>query len=110
MAAAAATAMAIALQLMLPPRFRLQPGRVLPSIGLLLLISLTVLNPVRVTRATRLARRGSLLLVATITIDNAFSAGFLDDDLVTGKAGSDAALLLASAAAIYLTNIIAFGL
>jgi hypothetical protein len=71
---------------------------------------LTVLNPVRLSRGTTLGRYASLTVVAAITLDNGFSAGFLDYDILTGRTGSDAVGLLASGAAIYLTNIIAFGI
>jgi len=69
---------------------------------------LTVINPVRLTRYTHSARYLSLLLVAVISIDNALSAALLDSKLMGGTAGDRAGPLLASAAAIYLTDVIAF--
>jgi hypothetical protein len=100
----------VALQLLLPPRFRLRPGWLLPAVEVVLLVMLIALNPLRLRRSTTFVRSGSVALVVVMTVDNAFSAGFLDYDLITGKAGNDAGPLLASAAAIYLTNVIAFGL
>jgi hypothetical protein len=45
-----------------------------------------------------------------ISIDNGASAVLLDSKLIGGTAGSQAGPLLASAASIYLTNLIAFGI
>ncbi len=57
-----------------------------------------------------LGRNLGLLLVAIISVDNGISAVLLDTKLIGGTAGNDAGPLLASAASIYLTNIIAFGI
>jgi hypothetical protein len=48
--------------------------------------------------------------MALISIDNGASAVLLDGKLIGGTAGDQAGPLLASAAAIYLTNLIAFGI
>ena len=101
---------AVGLQLAIRDRYGLHPRWLIPGLELVLLVVLTVLNPVRLSRATTLGRLTSLAVVAAITLDNGFSAGFLDYDILTGKTGSDAVGLLASGAAIYLTNIIAFGI
>ena len=108
--AAAAIITAVAMQLTLPNKYGLHPRWLLPAAELVLLAVLSVLNPVRLTRATRLGKYTSLLVVAVITVDNASSAGLLDYDILSGKASQDAAGLLPAGAAIYLTNIIAFGL
>ncbi len=108
--AAAAIVVAVLLQLTVPNKYGLHPRWLLPALELVLLAVLTALNPVRLTRATPVGKYASLLVVAVITLDNAFSAAFLDYDIVTGKASQDATGLLTSGAAIYLTNIIAFGL
>ncbi len=108
--AAAAIVAAVVMQLTIPNKYGLHPRWLLPALELVLLTVLTALNPIRLTRASRLGKYTSLLVVAVITIDNASSAGFLDYDIITGKASQDAVGLLSSGAAIYLTNIIAFGL
>jgi len=102
---------AAGLQLVLSRRFALihQPW-LLPSLEMALLVTLTVLNPVRLTRYTRAGKYLSLLLVALISLDNGFSGALLDFKLIHGTAGDQASALLASAAAIYLTNVIAFGI
>jgi len=108
--AALAILAAVALQLSIPNRYGLHPRWLLPTLETVLLFVLTVLNPVRLTRRSTVGKYTSLLVVAAITLDNGFSAGFLDYDIVTGTASQDATGLLTSGAAIYLTNIIAFGL
>ena len=107
---AGAILVAAGLQLALPDRFGLHPRWLLPALELALFVPLTILNPIRLTRATRVGRYLSIALVAAISIDNGLSAGFLDYDLVTSKAGDSAGPLLAAAAAIYLTNVIVFGI
>lgn len=102
---------AAVLQFLLPHRFTLvRPHGLLPVLELVLLATLTAINPVRLTRHTRMARYLSLLLVAVISIDNGASAVLLDSKLIGGTAGSQAGPLLASAISIYLTNLIAFGI
>ena len=106
----AAILAAVALQLAIPAKYGLHPRWLLPTLELVLLAALTVINPVRLTRSTVPGRYASLALVFAITVDNAFSAGFLDYDILTGKASGDAVKLLASGIAVYLTNIVAFGI
>jgi hypothetical protein len=108
---AAAILVAAILQYALPDRFTLiHPGWMLPALELVLLASLTVINPVRLTRHTPAGRYLSLLLVAVISVHNGVSAVLLDSKLISGNAGDQAGPLLASAAAIYLTNVIAFAI
>jgi hypothetical protein len=107
---AVAILVAVGLQLAIPDRYGLHPRWLIPSLEVVLLVVLTWLNPVRLTRVTTVGKYASLAVVAAITLDNGFSAGFLDYDILTGKAGGDAIGLLTSGAAIYLTNIIAFGI
>jgi len=103
--------MAVALQLLLSERFTLiHPRWLLPVLEVALLASLTVINPLHMNRHTPLGRNLGLLLVAIISVDNGISAVLLDAKLLGGTAGGDAAPLLGSAAAIYLTNVIAFGI
>lgn len=100
-----------ALQVLLPRRFVLIPWHwVLPAAEVALLLTLTVINPVRLTRETSAGRYLSLLLVAIVSADNGASAVLLDSKLLRGTAGSQAGPLLAAAGAIYLTNIVAFAI
>lgn len=106
----AAILAAVALQLAIPAKYGLHPRWLLPALELVLLAALTAINPVRLTRSTTTGRYASIALVVAITVDNAFSAGLLDYDILTSKASGDAVKLLASGVAIYLTNIVAFGI
>lgn len=107
---AVAIAVAIALQLVLPDRLILEPRWALPGVEIALLAALTAVNPLRLTRTHPALRLGGLALVATVTAANAASAVLLVDRLLHGRGGSSAAALIGSGAAIYATNIIAFGL
>ena len=108
---AIAIVVAALLQGSLPSRFTLlRPNWLLPGVELVLLATLTVMNPLHQPGRARTGRYVALALVAVISIDNGISAGLLDVKLITGSAGSKAPALLAAAAAIYLTNVIAFGL
>lgn len=108
---ALAILVAAVLQITLSDRFiALHPQWLLPAAELALLAALTAMNPIRLTRRTKIARWLSLTLVALISIDNGLSAALLDIKLVQGHAGDQAGPLLASAAAIYVTNVIVFGI
>ena len=50
------------------------------------------------------------VLLAAITIDNTASAILLDVRIITGEVSNNAAVLLGSGAAIFVTNIIVFGI
>jgi len=104
-----AVAVAVALQLEIPNKYGLHPRWLIPSLELALLALLTAINPVRLERSTVVGKYASLILVAAITVDNGISAGLLDHEILTTKASGDALGLMGSGAAIYLTNIIAFG-
>jgi hypothetical protein len=82
----------------------------LPAAELLLLVGPVVANPVRIRRRHPALRWASLVLTALITVANAFSAALLIHALLTGNGSNDATGLLGSGGAIYMTNIIAFGL
>jgi hypothetical protein len=105
-----AIAVAIVLQLSIPDKYGLHPRWLLPTLEAVLLVALTILNPVRLTRRTMFGRYAALAMVAIITLDNVISSGLLDHDILDGRASGDASGLLASGAAIYLTNMIVFGL
>ena len=101
---------AVILQLVLPDRLVLRPHPLLPALELLLLIVLVVANPVRLDQRHPSLRAASLALTLLITVANSISAVLLIRTLINGHASDNAAALLGSGAAIYLTNIIAFGL
>lgn len=108
---ASAILVAAGLQLVLAGQFRaIHPSWLLPALELALLATVLLLSPLRSTRFTAQGRYVSLLLVAIISLDNGYSAVLLDMGLIRGTVGTEAGPLLASAGAIYLTNIIAFGI
>ena len=101
---------AIGLLAALPDRIAPHPRWVLPGLALLLLVGLTVANPTRIDRQSRALRSLSLLLIAVISIANAVTAGRLVVDLVRGTGIRTPSELLLTGAAIWLTNVIVFGL
>src|SRR5262245_17143201 len=107
---AVAIMVAIALQLALPDQLVVQSRWLLPGLELALLVALTVANPARFNRESRAQRAASLTLTGLLSLANAWSATLLVLGLVHGREGQDATPLLASGVAIWLTNIIAFGL
>jgi len=107
---AVAIMVAIGLQVALPDQLVLSSRWLLPGVELVLLIGLIVANPARFDRESRALRAGSLCLTGLLSVANAGSAVLLVLGLVQGRGGDDPGPLLASGAAIWLTNIIAFGL
>ncbi len=107
---AAAIVVAVLLQVALPDRLTLASRWLLPGLELALLIALVVANPRRFNRESPALRAGSLALTGLLSLANAWSASLLILGLVRGQEGQDAGPLLSTGAAIWLTNIIAFGL
>jgi hypothetical protein len=101
---------ALVLQRAIPERYTLVPRWPLIAMEVALLVVLLIINPVQLTRSTRVGKTASIVLLAAITADNTASAIVLDYHIVTGKVANDAALLLGSGAAVFITNIIVFGI
>ena len=101
---------AIAMLVALPDRIAPHPRWLLPGLALLLLAGLVVASPTRIDRQSRALRSVSLLLIAVISIANAATAARLIVDLVRGTGIRTPSELLLTGAAIWLTNVIAFGL
>ena len=109
---------AIALQVAIPKSYTLVPRWPLLVLEGLLLIVLLAINPLVMSRRTRLGRYATFALLTAITVDNTLSAVLLDERIITGEVsnkaevllGSGAAVLLGSGAAIFVTNIIVFGI
>jgi hypothetical protein len=98
------------MQMAIPADYTLFPRWPLIAMEAALLLVMALTNPIRVTRGTRVGTYATYVLLAAITIDNTASAVVLDIRIVTGQVADDAAGLLGSGAAIYLTNIVAFGI
>jgi hypothetical protein len=94
----------------LPDDVALRPRWLLPALSAVLLAALVAANPRRINRRSTALRAGSLVLIATISLSNGWSAGRLISDLVQGTSTGSASRLLVTAGAIWLTNVIAFGL
>jgi uncharacterized membrane protein len=101
---------AIGLQLTLPGRLALHPVWLLPAVEGILLIGLVVANPKRINRRSAAIRTASIVLILVVSVANAWSAGHLIRAILTGHAGNTAGPLLADGGAIWLTNVIVFGL
>jgi uncharacterized membrane protein len=105
------TAIAIALQVAVPGRLALvRPTWILPAVQAVLLIALIVANPNRITKQSMPLRIVSLTLMAILSFANAWSVVSLTIGLVRGTEGQNAGPLLISGGAIWLTNIVVFGL
>lgn len=101
---------AMGLQLSVSRQHIVFPRWPLISLEALLLVVLVVINPTHLTRSTAVEKSASKVLLAAITLDNVASAAVLDYQILTGKVSNDPAVLLGSGGAIFLTNIIAFGI
>ena len=88
------------------------PHLLLPLLEIALGVGLAIVNPVRIERAGRVARAASLMLIVLITAANAISAILLVHAILFPPKGAPpgATALLASGAAVWATNVIAFGL
>ena len=85
------------------------PHLLLPLLEIALGVGLGVANPVRIERGGKVARAASIALIVLITAANATSAILLVHAILTGQKAS-ATALLASGAAVWATNVIAFAL
>lgn len=99
---------AVLIQHAIPVQYTVVPRWPLVILELLLLLVLLVLNPVRLSRQTTIGKWVSLALTAAITVDNTGSAIILAKRILSGEVSNDAAVLLGSGAAVFVTNVIAF--
>jgi uncharacterized membrane protein len=100
----------ICLQLAIPKSYTVVPRWPLIGLELLLIAVLLWLNPLRLTRSTRIGKHATWILLAAITLDNTLSAVLLDIRILSGEVSNKAAVLLGSGGAIFVTNIIVFGI
>lgn len=107
---ALATAVAIALQVVLPAHLAFKPTWLLPALEGAVGVGLTIANPRRIDRTSALLRSASVTLIALTSLANAWSSAELINHLINGTEGQTAGPLLASGASIYLTNVIVFAL
>lgn len=107
---AVAIVAAIVLQHLIPEAYTVVPRLPLIVMEVLLLLVLLALNPVRLSRRTTVGKWASLGLTAAITVDNTASAVVLDYLILSGAVSNDPGKLLGGGAAIFVTNVIAFGI
>jgi len=100
---------AIALELFLDKTLVVGPKFLIAGLELLLVFGIGLTEPHRETRISRARRDVSLALIALISLANATSMALVARDLISGSAVAGKTLL-ASAGAIFITNIIMFSL
>jgi hypothetical protein len=101
---------AMALQVAIPKTYTVVPRWPLLLLEALLLLALVAINPRVMTRRMGVGRYVTWGLLAAITVDNTLSAVLLDVRIISGEVSNMAAILLGSGAAIFVTNIIVFGI
>src|SRR5688572_16472510 len=105
-----AVVVAIALQIALNNNLTVGPKLAIAGFEVMLLVLLSILKPTLKMGVMKLRRNIAVLLIACISLANITSLGLVLNDLfhqgnnITGKS------LILSALAIYLTNIVIFGL
>jgi hypothetical protein len=100
----------MAQQMAIPRSYTVVPRWPLLVLEVLLLVALLWINPRVMTRTTQFGRYATWVLLGAITIDNTLSAVLLDVRIISGEVSNNAAVLLGSGAAIFVTNVIAFGI
>ena len=101
---------AIALELVLDRRVANRPRGLVVGLAAVLLVAIVVINPKKINRPSKLLRGLTLLLIALLSVANIASGIRLVVDLVNGTGIRDAGTLLLTGGAIWLTNVIVFGL
>jgi hypothetical protein len=105
------TAIGIALEVAVPGRLMLvSPSWVLPAVEGGLLVALVAANPRRIDRESRAIRMLALSLGALISLANGWSVVRLAVGITQGTLGQTAGPLLITGGAIWLTNVVVFGL
>jgi hypothetical protein len=107
--AALAVVATIGLQLFMPAQVAPEGRYVLPALELALLVGLVAVNPFRVDRESTVLRTASLALTALVALANGWSVVLLVGDLLSERP-TPAVELLAAGGAIWLTNVLTFGL
>jgi hypothetical protein len=100
------------LHVVLPARYRVQPGWVVPVALLAPLAALIAGDPGRIDRQKTWLRILTGVLIAVITLANLLAAGRLVGEILTNNKlyANNAGGLLAAGGVIWATNVIAFAL
>jgi uncharacterized membrane protein len=107
---AAAVLASVVMQLSLPDRHVLSPTVLFPSVEVLLLIVLVIGDPGRIDRRSPVLNRLTMALVVVMTVDNVAGVAELVGGILDGSDRDNGPVLLATGAALWLTNVIAFSL
>ncbi len=99
----------IGLYIVLPQRLILGPRWLMPALELCVLIPLTLSSPYRDNAETKVLRYLAIGVIGLLNLANAASVWFLVHDLLAGARTSGTQLVY-SAIAIWLTNVMVFGL
>lgn len=107
--ATAAILLSAVIYIMLPRDLILGPKYLLPALEVILLLPLTISNPSKITPESRNLRAFSLALIGLVNLANATNLVLLCRQLLSGSAASGRELIYA-AGAVWLTNVLVFGL
>jgi uncharacterized membrane protein len=103
-----AIVVALVAYLFIPQRVQPLPVWLIPSVGLLMIIPLVVLNPMRLAKERTWSRWISIALAIILTLVNQFTIVFTIRELLDGSVkGTD---VLITAALVWALNVIAFSL
>jgi uncharacterized membrane protein len=98
----------LALYLLLPTRVQLVPNWVLPTLGVLLVVPLVILNPLRLAKERPWSRWLGIAFSILLTVVNQITVVLTILQLLDGKArGAD---VLLTTLQVWVTNVIAFAL
>ena len=105
-----AVLVSIALQFALPNRHVLSPSFLFPSVEVVLLLAFVLWDPRRDHTRSGVRRRITLAVVILMTIDNLAAVVEMVRDILNDSQDDTGEVLLATGAAIWVTNVIAFSL
>jgi len=100
---------ALGLYLLLPDRLVPGPRFVVPALEGVVLVAISVLVPHQTTVAAPARRVLAILLIGLVSIANSINLGLLISELLKGHVQNGRELIVSSIA-IWLTNVIVFGL
>jgi len=106
--AAAAIALLIALEWLLPERLSLGPRWLFPGLQVVIIIVIVAADPGRMRKSSPMLRTMSLLLIAVASLANVYSVVRLVLDIVGGHDTGTAGQLLMAGGGIYLINVLTF--
>ena len=107
---AVAVLVAAVLHAMLPPELRFQQSSWLPWTSSVILVAIIIGDPGRINRVRTWLRVVTNLLIALITLANAYAAVALVVGIIDNASFETPRELLGAGAAVWITNVIAFAL